>query len=56
VHRGATPLLSGLILLLGVAMVVTTIARGGGPLASGVIFGVLFCVLGAGRLFLSRHG
>lgn len=55
-HRGATPVLSALILLLGVAMVVTTIARGGGPLASGVILGVLFCALGAGRLILSRHG
>ena len=54
--RGATQLLSAVILLLGLAMVASTLARGGGPLASGVILGVLFCALGAGRLFVSRHG
>jgi hypothetical protein len=56
VPRGATQLLSAVIVLLGLTMVATTLARGGGPLASGVILGVLFCALGAGRLFLSRHG
>ena len=39
-------------LLLGVAMVVATLARGGGPLALGVVLGVLFAVLGAARLRL----
>ena len=34
-------------------MVVTTLARGGGALALGVIVGVAFVVLGAGRLYLA---
>jgi hypothetical protein len=34
-------------------MVATTLARGGGPLAIGVIVGVLFTVLGAGRAYLA---
>ena len=43
------------ILLLGVAMVVATIARGGGPLALGVVVGVAFALLGAGRLVLAAR-
>lgn len=43
-----------LLLVLGTAMVVSTLARGGGPLALGVVLGVLFVVLGAARLKLAR--
>jgi hypothetical protein len=46
-------LLGALICVLGIAMVVSTIARGGGPLALGVVVGVLFALLGAGRVFLA---
>lgn len=42
------------IMLLGVALVASTLARGGGPLAVGVVLGVLFVALGAGRLLLMR--
>ena len=38
--------------LLGVAMVATTIARGGGPLTVGVLLGVLFVVGGGLRLYV----
>ena len=55
-HRGATALLSLALVVLGVAMVVRTIAAGGGPLALGVLVGLLFCGLGAGRLYLARRG
>jgi hypothetical protein len=50
-----TVLLSGLIVLLGVAMVVRTLAAGGGPIALGVVIGVLFVAAGAGRLWLERR-
>ena len=36
-----------LLCLVGVAMVASTVARGGGPLALGVVLGALFAVLGA---------
>jgi hypothetical protein len=52
-YRQSTRLLGALLALLGVAMVATTLARGGGPLAIGVIVGVLFAVLGAGRVYLA---
>ena len=50
-----TLVLSGLMVLLGVAILVRTIAAGGGPLASGIVFGVLFVAAGAGRLWVERR-
>ena len=52
-YRQSTRVLSAAILGLGVAMIVATIARGGGALALGLIVGVAFVVLGAGRLYLA---
>ena len=43
------------MVLLGLAMVVRTIARGGGPLAIGVVLGLLFVAAGAGRLWAERR-
>lgn len=42
-----------LLCLVGLAMVVAALARGGGPLALGVVLGVLFVLLGAARLRLA---
>ena len=52
--------LTGLLLplamiVLGVAMVVRAVAGGGGPLALGIIVGVLFVAAGAGRLYVERR-
>ena len=44
------------IIGVGVAMVIVTLARGGGPLALGVLFGLVFMALGAGRLYISLRG
>ena len=46
--------LSVIIVILGVVMLVSTLARGGGPLALGVVFGVLFILGGSLRLYLLR--
>lgn len=48
-----TKLLSSLMLVLGVVMLVSTVARGGGPLAQGVVLGIGFCAAGAGRLWMA---
>jgi hypothetical protein len=55
-HRASTRVLSGLMVLVGLALVVSTLVRGGGPLAVGLVVGVLFCGVGAGRLWLERGG
>ena len=48
-------LASGLVIsAVGVALVAVTLARGGGPLALGVVFGVCFTLFGAGRAYLAR--
>jgi hypothetical protein len=52
-YRQSTRLLGVLLALLGVAMIATTLIRGGGPLAIGVVVGVLFTVLGAARAYLA---
>ncbi len=54
VHRDATRVMSTVIVLIGVALMVSTVARGGGPLATGVLLGLLFVLAGAGRLYLAR--
>ena len=52
---GFTRFTSALMIVIGVAILVRTIALGGGPLALGVILGVLFVAAGAGRLWLETH-
>jgi hypothetical protein len=55
VHGVATRVLSVLMVVLGVALLATTIARGGGPLAVGMLLGVLFVAAGLGRLYVERE-
>ena len=50
-----TALLSGVMVLLGVAMIVRTLSAGGGPLAVGIVFGLLFVAAGGGRLWAERR-
>jgi hypothetical protein len=50
VHRAATLVLSAAMVAVGIAMLVVALAGGGGPLALGVLLGVLFVCAGAGRL------
>lgn len=54
VHRSATRTMSVVMVVLGLAMLGSTIARGGGPFAIGVLLGVLFVLAGAGRLYVGR--
>ena len=51
-YRTGSIVLSIAIAALGVAMLVSTVARGGGPLSAGVVIGALFCAVGLGRLYL----
>jgi hypothetical protein len=53
-YLASTRALSAALLLLGLAMIASTLVRGGGPLALGVILGVMLALLGAGRLWLAR--
>ena len=55
-YIGSTRLMSVLLLLIGLAMIVSALARGGGALALGVVLGAMLALLGAGRLWLMRGG
>jgi hypothetical protein len=44
------------MIVLGVAILVRTIAAGGGALATGVVLGALFVLAGAARLYLQLRG
>ena len=48
-YRASTRLIGAVTFVLGVTMIVITLARGGGPLAVGVVAGALFAILGAIR-------
>jgi hypothetical protein len=50
VHRAATRIMSVVMAVLGVLLLVLTLARGGGPLSVGTILGILFIAAGALRL------
>jgi hypothetical protein len=50
-----TAVLSGLLVVLGLAVIVRTLAAGvGGGL--GILFGVMLVLAGAARLYLQRRG
>ncbi len=52
-YRGVTRLFSVVILGFGMAIVVVTLANGGGVVAAGFWLGLLFIALGAARLYLA---
>ena len=53
VYAGSIRAFSVLLCVLGIALVASTIARGGGPFALGVLMGIGLTVFGAGRLYLT---
>ena len=50
-----TRVLSALMVVIGVAIIVRTVAAGGGPVAFGLLLGLLFVAAGAGRLYAERR-
>ena len=55
-YLASTRVLNSVLVLVGLLLIVVTLIRGGGALALGVVLGVLFALLGAGRLWLARPG
>ena len=55
-YTTSTQVLSAILVLIGIAMLVSALAGGGGPLALGVVLGIGLTAVGAGRLWLARGG
>ena len=53
-HRQITTVTSVVLVLLGAAIVVRTLAAGGGLLSVGILLGLLFMLAGAGRIYIAR--
>jgi hypothetical protein len=55
-HSSSTRALSIAMIVIGVALIVRTLAAGGGAIATGIVLGVLFVLAGAARLYLQLRG
>ncbi len=57
VYRGAVRGFSLAFVAIGLVVLITTLANGGGPLSTGFLLGIAFIGVGAGRLWVnSRMG
>jgi hypothetical protein len=54
-HRASTRVTSAIMVVIGIALLVVTLVNGGGPLATGVLMGILFTAAGGARLYLDRE-
>jgi len=52
-RRNLTMVLGSLIAVLGIVLIATTVARGGGPIALGVVIGACFILFGCARVYLA---
>jgi hypothetical protein len=55
IYRASVRAFSLVFVALGLAILVTTLASGGGPLSVGVLMGIIFLAVGAGRLWVAAR-
>ena len=55
IYRGSVRLFSLVFVALGLALLVSTLAAGGGPLSIGTLLGIAFLAVGAGRLWIASR-
>jgi hypothetical protein len=55
IYRGSVRAFSFVLIALGLAILLSTLVRGGGPLSVGVVLGIAFLAVGVGRLWASAR-
>jgi hypothetical protein len=55
IYRGSVRAFSLVLIALGLVILVSTLVNGGGPLSVGVVLGIAFLAVGAGRLWASAR-
>jgi hypothetical protein len=55
IYRRSIRAFSFLLIALGLAILASTLAGGGGPLSIGFLMGIAFIAVGAGRLWVSAR-
>lgn len=55
IYKQAVRGFSAAFVLIGLVVLVVTLAHGGGPASVGVLMGLAFVAVGAGRLWVARR-
>jgi hypothetical protein len=55
IYKQAVRGFSAAFVLIGLVLIVVTLAHGGGPASVGVLMGLAFVVVGVGRLWVARR-
>jgi dipeptide/tripeptide permease len=55
IYRHAVRVFSAAFVLIGLLVLVVTLANGGGPASVGVLMGLAFVVVGVGRLWVAKR-
>ncbi len=55
IYSGSVRVLSVAFIAIGVALIVATLASGGGPTSVGLLMGVGFIAVGGGRLWMASR-
>ena len=55
IYKQAVRGFSAAFVLIGLVVLAVTLANGGGPASVGVLMGLAFVVVGAGRLWVARR-
>jgi hypothetical protein len=55
IYQGSVRAFSIVFIGLGLLLLVATLANGGGPLSVGVLLGIAFLAVGAGRLWIASR-
>jgi hypothetical protein len=55
IYRGSVRAFSLVLVALGLVILVATLINGGGPLSVGVLLGVAFIGVGAGRMWVTAR-
>jgi hypothetical protein len=55
IYRSSVRAFSLVFVALGLVLLVATLANGGGPLSVGVLLGLAFLAVGAGRLWIASR-
>jgi hypothetical protein len=55
VYHGSIRVFSLMFIAIGLVLLALTLAAGGGPLSLGVLMGLVFVAIGAGRLWVSSR-
>jgi hypothetical protein len=54
-YKGAIKGFSAIFMVVGLVLIVVTLANGGGPAAVGFLMGIAFVAVGGGRLWIATR-